>query len=60
MNAQMPQQLQASKPGAEDIPAMNARNWYLEKLYVLDGRNSSDHPQAGSYVGLIAKYGYVD
>ena len=60
MNAQMPPQLQAKKPGAEDLPAMDARNWYLEKLYVLDGRNSSDHPQAGSYVGLIAKYGYVD
>ena len=60
MNHQMPPQLQASKPGAEDIAAMNARSAYLEKLYVLDGRNSSDHPQAGTYIGLIAKYGYGD
>jgi len=60
MNPQMPPQLQAIKPGAEDLPAMAARNWYLEKLYVLDGRNKPDHPQNGLYTGLIAKYGYVD
>ena len=58
MNPQMPPQLQAIKPGAEDIAAMNARSAYLEKLYVLDGRNWPDHEHAGSYVGLIAKYGY--
>ena len=58
MNHQMPPQLQAMKPGAQDLPAMAARSWYLEKLYVLDGRNWPDHEHAGSYVGLIAKYGY--
>ena len=58
MNHQMPPQLQAMKPGAQDLPAMAARSWYLEKLYVLDGRNWPDHPQHGLYTGLIAKYGY--
>ena len=60
MNPQMPPELQASKPGAEDVAAMNARSAYLEKLYVLDGRDWPGHPQHGLYTGLIAKYGYVD
>ena len=37
----------ASKPGAEDVEAMNNRQEWLEELFFLDGRDMISHPQRG-------------
>ena len=46
----------ASKPGAEDVQAMNNRVQWLNELYVYDGRDKRDHKFHGVYTGLAGKY----
>ena len=46
----------ASKPGAQDLPAMRARTMSLEELFFLDGRDMISHPQHGLFTGLANKY----
>ena len=50
----------ASKPGAEDLPAMRSRAMWLEELFFLDGRDMISHPQHGLFTGLAAKYQNLD
>ena len=45
-----------SKPGAEDIIAMNNRVKWMEELFQLDGRDQASHPHYACYTGLAAKY----
>jgi hypothetical protein len=49
-----------SKPGAEDVEAMNNRQAWLEELFFLDGRDMADHPQRGLFTGLAHKYRNLD
>tara|TARA_Y100000401_G_scaffold10264_1_gene7004 strand:- start:71 stop:232 length:162 start_codon:yes stop_codon:yes gene_type:complete len=46
----------ASKPGAEDVEAMNNRQAWINKLYAYDGRDKRDHPMHGLFTGLAQKY----
>ena len=50
----------ASKPGAEDVEAMNNRQAWLEELFFLDGRDMISHPQRGLFTGLAHKYRNLD
>ena len=51
-----PDPMIASKPGAQDLPAMRARTMWLEELFFLDGRDQISHPQYGLFTGLALKY----
>ena len=53
---QRPDPMIASKPGAEDVQAMAARNLWLEELFDLDGRDMISHPLHGLFTGLAMKY----
>ena len=53
---QRPDPMIASKPGAQDLPAMRSRALWLEELYFLDGRDQISHPQRGLFTGLALKY----
>ncbi len=53
---QRPDPMIASKPGAEDLPAMRSRAMWLEELFFLDGRDMISHPQHGLFTGLALKY----
>lgn len=53
---QRPDPMIASKPGAEDVQAMASRTLWLEELYLLDGRDLTNHPQHGLFTGLALKY----
>tara|TARA_Y100000361_G_scaffold115367_1_gene106051 strand:+ start:1426 stop:1605 length:180 start_codon:yes stop_codon:yes gene_type:complete len=53
---QRPDPMIASKPGAEDVEAMENRVKWLAELYVYDGRDKRDHPMHGIYTGLAQKY----
>ena len=46
-------------PGAEDIHIMQSRVAWLNFLYDLDGRKSTDHPEHGLFTGLHQKYAGV-
>ena len=46
-------------PGAEDVHIMQSRVAWLNFLYDLDGRNSTDHPEHGLFTGLHQKYAGV-
>ena len=46
----------ASKPGAEDVEAMNNRQAWMNELYMYDGRDKRDHPMHGLFTGLSQKY----
>ncbi len=46
-----------TKPGAEDILAMNARQLRIDHWYALDGRLDPKHKLHGFYTGLADKYG---
>nr|BAR24203.1 hypothetical protein [uncultured Mediterranean phage uvMED] len=46
----------ASKPGAEDVEAMNNRQAWINELYMYDGRDKRDHPMHGLFTGLAKKY----
>lgn len=48
-----------SKPGAEDVEAMNNRVKWLNTLYVYEGRDKCDHKMHGVYTGLAQKYQQV-
>ena len=48
--------IDCTKPGAEDITAMNNRNLVLEALYQLDGRDDPSHPYFKTYTGLYQKF----
>ena len=41
--------------GAQDIPEMIRRVVEIERLYVADGRDKRDHPQHGTFTGLVCK-----
>jgi len=43
-------------PGAEDFDAMDNRQYILDALYVIDGRNKPSHPKHSLYTGLWQKY----
>ena len=51
-----PDPMIASKPGAEDIEAMNNRVAWLNELYLFDRRDDPVHPMHGVYTGLAKKY----
>ncbi len=53
---QRPDPMIASKPGAEDVEAMNNRQAWINKLYAYDGRDKRDHPMHGLFTGLAQKY----
>ena len=55
----IPDPMIPNKPGSQDIEAMRNRVTYMDKLYFLDGRDKKDHPQRGTFTGLIAKYGFA-
>ena len=46
----------ASKPGAEDVEAMNNRQAGINELYLYDGRDKRDHKMHGLFTGLAQKY----
>ena len=46
----------ASKPGAEDVEAMNNRQAWINELYMYDGRDKRDHKMHGLFTGLAQKY----
>jgi hypothetical protein len=43
------------KMGAKWAEEQRQRTLRLDRLYVLDGRHHSDHPQHGLYTGLAEK-----
>ena len=45
-----------TKHGAEDIKVMDNRQYILEALFMIDGRNSALHSQHHTYTGLLQKY----
>lgn len=47
---------QPSKYGAEDFDVMDNRQYILDALYVIDGRNKPKHPMHSLYTGLWCKY----
>ena len=51
-----PDPMIASKPGAEDVEAMNNRQAWMNELYMYDGRDKRDHPMHGLFTGLAQKY----
>ena len=53
---QRPDPMIPCKPGAEDVQNMSKRNIWLEELYLLAGRDQSNHPQHGLFTGLFEKY----
>ncbi len=53
---QRPDPMIPCKPGAEDLQAMENRTEWLTMLYMLEGRDNSDHPQRGLYTGLHKKH----
>ena len=55
-----PDPMIASKPGAQDLPAMRARTMWLEELFFLDGRDQVSHPQYGLFTGLALKYQHLE
>jgi len=54
-----PDPMMPSKPGAEDIEAMNNRQAWIDALFKHDGRHKKDHPQHATYTGLALKYAGV-
>lgn len=57
---QRPDPMISSKPGAEDVEAMNNRQAWMDELFFLDGRDMISHPQTGLYTGLAHKYRNLD
>ena len=53
---QRPDPMIPCKPGAEDVVAERNKTVWLEELYLLDGRDQTDHPQHGLFTGLAEKY----
>jgi len=53
---QRPDPMISGKPGAEDVVAERNKTVWLEELYLLDGRDQTDHPQHGLFTGLAIKY----
>ena len=53
---QRPDPMISGKPGAEDVVAERNKTVWLEELYLLDGRDQTDHPQHGLFTGLAMKY----
>ena len=45
-----------SKPGAEDFEVMDNRQYILDALYVIDGRDKQKHKLHSLYTGLWQKY----
>lgn len=56
----LPAHLEATKPGAQDVAAMQARVDMIEFLYEKDGRHSPSHPQHGHYTGLMSECAQAD
>ena len=46
-------------PKAEDVHIMQSRVAWLNFLYDLDSRKSTDHPEHGLFTGLHQKYAGV-
>ena len=55
-----PDPLIPCKPGAADQEAMKNRVIWLERLYLIDGRDQPNHPMKGLYTGLHQKYVNTD
>lgn len=49
-------QTQPSKYGAEDFDVMDNRQYILDALYVIDGRDKPKHRLHSLYTGLWRKY----
>jgi len=49
-------QTEPRKYGAEDFDVMDNRQYILDALYVIDGRNKPAHPMHSLYTGLWRKY----
>jgi len=47
---------QPSKHGAEDYDVMDNRQYILDALYVIDGRDKPTHTMHSLYTGLWRKY----
>ena len=47
---------QPRKPGAEDFDVMGNRQYILDALYVIDGRDKPSHKMHSVYTGLFTKY----
>ena len=55
-----PDPLIPCKPGAQDVEAMHNRTVWLNRLYIIDGRDQPNHPMKGLYTGLHQKYVNTD
>lgn len=49
-------EMQPRKPGAQDFDVMDNRQYILDALYVIDGRNKPSHKMHSVYTGLFTKY----
>ena len=47
---------QPRKPSAEDFDVMDNRQYILDALYVIDGRDKPSHKMHSVYTGLFTKY----